>query len=388
MTASPTILLVHQFALNRVTGVRALLSDLMWRIPAVRDGPAVVFESYEGHDDPDTFVRSLSARHDDVTDVVGVNVHIDFRLDYTIGLLDWCEARGRWAHLYVHDYWPKHRDLLASLVARYRCGLLASTEVIRDAMRADGLDALLIQVGVPLDNVERGSLDRRDGGAPKVVGSAGRMVPRKRFEEVVAAFGLAGIAGHACLHLRLVASCVYSGEQDERLVSGIRAESERLRLTPSIRIERTPTRRSDYRSYDVYVCASSYEGFSMMPIEAAYSGCPPLMSDIPAHTAIARTLFADRADDFLFPTGDVRALARSMADEIETGRRAALLRSHLADVRGIVESRWSPRVTAEALAALAHDPDPGLPPLAAAAMTRPYPVTARRSAGVEARSQS
>ena len=216
MTASPTILLVHHFALNRVTGVRALLSDLMWRIPAVRDGPAVVFESYEGHDDPDTFVRSLSARHDDVTDVVGVNVHIDFRLDYTIGLLDWCEAHGRRAHLYVHDYWPKHRDLLAALVARYRCRLLASTEVIRDTMRADGLDALLVQVGVPLDNVERGPLDRRDRGAPRVVGSGGRIVPRKRFEEVVSAFGLAGVAGDAYLHLRLVASCVYSGEQDER----------------------------------------------------------------------------------------------------------------------------------------------------------------------------
>jgi glycosyltransferase involved in cell wall biosynthesis len=257
--------------------------------------------------------------------------------------------------LYVHDYWPKHQHLLGSLVARYRCGLLASTEFIRDTMRADGLEVELAPVGVPLGNLALGTVDRGDGRAEKVVGSAGRLVPRKRFGDVVAAFGSSGVADRASLHLRLVASCVYGVEQDERLMTDIREESDRSRLGTSIRIDTTPSDRSDYRGYDLYVCASSYEGFSMTPIEAAYSGCPPLMSDIPAHQAIATTLFPGRASDFLFPVGDVQALARVMTDEIETGRRASLLRSRLGHVRTTVETRWSPRVTAEALVDLVHE---------------------------------
>jgi len=347
------ILLVHQFDLNRVTGVRALLSELLWRIPAVSDATAASFESFDRYDDPDAFVEALASRHGDATTVVGVNLHAELRFDYSIRLLDWCASSGRPVHLYVHDYYPKQRLLLESLVAGYRCGLLASTEFIRDAMRADGLDVVLAPVGVPIGNVEQGPLLPRDPSSPKVVGSVGRLVPRKRFGDVVTAFASTGLADRASLHLRLIASSVLGAEHDERLLTGIRAESERHRLGESIRIDRTPTERSDYRGYDAYVCASSYEGFSMTPIEAAYSGCPPLMSDIAAHLTIAETLFPGRADDFLFPTGDTQALARLMADEIETSRRADYLRTRLAEIRDLVESHLSPRRTAEVLVALA-----------------------------------
>jgi glycosyltransferase involved in cell wall biosynthesis len=358
---SRKILLVHQFELNRVTGVRALLSELLWRIPAAQDGTAVAFECFEGYDDPDAFARALARRHGDATTVVGVNLHADLRFEYSIRVLDWCASSGRQVNLYVHDYYPKHLGLLESLVARYGCGLLASTEFIRDAMQADGFDVVLAPVGVPIGNVELGPLPQRDPSSQKVVGSIGRLVPRKRFEDVVAAFGSTGLAGRASLHLRLIASCVLSVDHDEWLLARIWAESERHRLGESIQIDRTPTERSDYRGYDAYVCASSYEGFSMTPIEAAYSGCPPLMSDIPAHQAIARSLFPERADDFLFPTGDTRALARLMADELESGRRAAYLQTRLVDVQELVESRLSPRRTAEVLVALADQQCPPSP---------------------------
>lgn len=354
MRPSRKILLVHQFGLDRVTGVRALLAELLWRIPAASEGTAVAFESFEGHDDADAFVAAVASRHGDATMVVGVNLHADIWFDYSIGVFDWCARSGRRVYLYVHDYYPTHRVLIESLVARYGCGLLASTEYIRAAMRADGFDVVLAPVGVPIGNVEQGPLPARDPSSPKVVGSVGRLVPRKRFGDVVTAFGSTGLAGRASLHLRLTASCVLGVEHDEEMIAGIRAESERHRLGEFIRIDRSPTERSDYRGYDAYVCASSYEGFSMTPIEAAYSGCPPLMSDIPAHLAIARTLFPGRAGDFLFAMGDTRSLARLMADEIESGRRATYLRGRLAEVRELVESHLSPRRTAEVLVALAE----------------------------------
>jgi hypothetical protein len=81
------------------------------------------------------------------------------------------------------------------------------------------------------------------------------------------------------------------------------------------------------------------------------------MSDIPAHLAIARTLFPGRADDFLFAMGDTRSLARLIADELESGRRATYLRDRLAEVRELVESHLSPRRTAEVLVALAARAD-------------------------------
>jgi glycosyltransferase involved in cell wall biosynthesis len=368
------ILLVHHFALNRVTGVRALLCDFLERIPKVEPGIAVAFECYEKYDSVNGFVEALSVGHSDVTSVIGVNVHVDFRLDYTVGLLDWSARTGRRAYLYVHDYWPKHQALLRWFVARYGCQLLASTEFIRDAMVCDGLDVLLVPVGVPLANV---ALDPRDGEDPasatKVVGSVGRIVPRKRFSDVVAAFGAAQLSDRASLHLRLVPSCVYDAEHDERLVAEIESEGRRHRLGSAFQIDRAPTEASDYRRYSTYVCASSYEGFSMTPIEAAYSGCTPLMSDIPAHTAIAAALLSNSADEFLFPVGDIAALARLMTDEIETGRRADHLRSNQDRIRQIVESRWSPASTAAALIGLdasRHDNIQGLP-------RTPVPLTHR-----------
>ena len=79
------------------------------------------------------------------------------------------------------------------------------------------------------------------------------------------------------------------------------------------------------------------------------------MSDIPPHRKSAQALFGDRADDFLFPVGDPRALAHLMRDEIMTGRRKALLDAHLAEIRATIVARWSLQQTARALAGLARD---------------------------------
>jgi glycosyltransferase involved in cell wall biosynthesis len=348
---SDRILLVHHFSLATVTGVRALIAELLWRIPMLAPGIPVMFEPYEASADAVVFAARLATKHRDVTAVVGVNAHVDLRFDYTIAWLEWCRRTGRRAYLYVHDYWPQHGPLLTSLVVRYGCELLASTAFIRDAMRADGLRVVLVPVGVSLQNLERGVPASRDPGGPRIVGAVARVVPRKRLEDVVTAFCSAGLADRAKLRMRLLASRVNPVERDDVIVRAIEAvaEAQGGRDRAEVILERSATDRADYRNYDVYACASSYEGFSMTPIEAAYSGCPPLMSDIPAHRAIAAALFGDQAHEFLFPVGDVMALGHLMRDEIYTGRRGVYARSRLGDVRALVETRWSPAMTAAAL---------------------------------------
>ena len=166
---SDRILLVHHFSLATVTGVRALIAELLWRIPMLAPGIPIMFEPYEVSPDADGFVARLAKKHRDVTAVVGVNTHVDLKFDYTIAWLEWCRATGRRAYLYVHDYWPQHGSLLTSLVERYGCELLASTPFILDTMRADGLHVVLVPVGVPLQNLERGVSAARDPGGPRIV---------------------------------------------------------------------------------------------------------------------------------------------------------------------------------------------------------------------------
>jgi glycosyltransferase involved in cell wall biosynthesis len=354
MTAK--ILLVHHFSLSRVTGVRALVRELLWRIPVADPATAVAYEAYEGHPHAASFVEAVAGRHGDATTVVAINGHVDFQLDFTISFLEWAARTHRRVYLYVHDYWPQHGDLLRRLSSLFGCGLLASTDLIRNAMAADGLDSTLVQVGVPLGNVEGGALRARREASRWVVGSMGRAVPRKRFQDVVAGFGQAALDGRAALQMRLLESCVRDRSEDERIIEGIVAEGRRYGLGPALQIVRWPSERADYRGYDLYVCASSYEGFSMTPIEAAYSGCAPVMSDIPAHRTIAAALFPDEPETFLFPTADTAALARVMVDEIETGRRGSAVRARVGEIRETIESCWSTAASAQALLGVAAPP--------------------------------
>ncbi len=84
----------------------------------------------------------------------------------------------------------------------------------------------------------------------------------------------------------------------------------------------------------------------MTPIEAIYSGCPALMSDIPAHREIAAVLHPDSQDDVLFPPGDVDALAALLHEEERSGRRRAWVEDRLSDIRSNIDARWSIRGTA------------------------------------------
>lgn len=343
--------------MSSVTGVTVMMAELLRLIPSVDPETEAAYQSYEGLKTSADLAVSLAARHPDAACVVGVNTHIEVQWELSIELLEWCERRAIPAYIYVHDYWPHHRDRVRHVTGRYGVGLLASTPFIVDSLAEDGFVATLVTVGVPLADSAGASAASR--AVPKLVASVGRLVPRKRFADIVRAFCHARLDRVARLYLKLVPSHVYGGDEDAEQLRLVQNEIERGCAAPeSVRIDRTPTVPHDYSPYSVYVCASGYEGFSMTPIEAAFRGCPPVMSEIPPHRAIAGALFGDRAAEFLYPVGDHEALADLLRDEIATERRSTFLAAHLGKIRATIESRWSLHTTARLLARLCRETRP------------------------------
>lgn len=338
------LLFVSHFSLSRLSGVTVLMSELLDAIPRVHPGIDVAYESFDIHPRPLDMVEHLSSVHSDASCIIAINVHIELLWDHTLALLDWCRQEQKPVYVYVHDYWPHHRDGLRLLIDRYGVRLLASSQIIVDQMSGDVDDVTLVTVGISFANVELGPTVESPGPLP-VIASGGRIVRRKRFGDVVRAFRDGGLARSSQLHVRLLPSLVYPPEEDHALFSEllglVGVGRDGFDVDQAIRLELRCVHRQDYRPYAAYVCASHYEGLSMCPIEAAYSGCPPIMSDIPAHRAIAEALFPDSAATFLYPLGDHDALAEVLDDELRTRRRQHEVRCRQKSIRQTIDDRWS-----------------------------------------------
>lgn len=347
---SSKLLLVHHFPLSHVTGVTVMIAEILRLFPAAGKGVAS-YLSFSGT--PADLIAELDGKHRDAAAVVGINLHIEVQWEFSLALLSWCRDRGVPAWIYVHDYWPHHHDRIAAVLDR-GAKLLASTAFLRDSLAADGYAAEIITVGVPLPEAMPPLPPHPWPTTPLIFASAGRLAPRKRFADIARAFREAALGDTAALYLRLLPSHVFPGGDDEEQLRLVVSEipEEDLR-TGRVRLDQEPSVGSfSYSPYFAYVCASSYEGFSMSPIEAAYAGCPPLMSDIPAHRVIADTLFGNRAADFLYPVGDTAALGRLMSDEVATERRREFLAAGSAEIRATITSRWSLANTVRLLAGL------------------------------------
>jgi glycosyltransferase involved in cell wall biosynthesis len=112
---------------------------------------------------------------------------------------------------------------------------------------------------------------------------------------------------------------------------------------------------SVYASADLMVLPSEYEPFAMVVNEAMVCGCPVVVSD---RVGAAKDLVAPVSPDFIFPHGDVVALAEILCRAFSDPARLKSLRSA---VRARMET-WSPRENvAGTLAAIerAHTPKRG-----------------------------
>jgi glycosyltransferase involved in cell wall biosynthesis len=351
------LLLVHQFELPSVSGVTVMMSDLLRLIPAVDPDTEAECQSYRAFGEPGDLLAALRANHANADCVVGINLHIEVGWDFTLELMRWCGHGGKPFYLHVHDYWPHHRDRMAVLTGEYGARLLAITTDIAQALMADGFPAALLPVGVSVGEHPPGRPAGPAPATPRTVASVGRLVPRKRFPDIVRAFCHAGLGPAASLYLRVPPSLVYPPEQDRARVRAIWAESRACGAVGSIRVDHSPRLGTDYSRWAVYVCASEYEGVSMTPIESVLQGCPSLVSDIPPHRALVDALFPGRADEFVFSVGSHAGLASLLRDEILTGRRRAELAGRQHEIHAQVERRWSLRTTACALANLAKGID-------------------------------
>jgi len=345
----PKLLLANHFDLTTVCGTTVMFAEVLRLAPRCAPDVQFAYLSYERHASAGALRRHLDEAHRDAACMVAVNAHIEVRWDLSEALFRWCREREVPAYLYAHDYWPQHKPAMQTLIAKFGARVIASTAFVAEQIEREGFPAGVVEVGVPLpDTVPPAPAP----ASPKIIACAGRLVPRKRLADVVRGFAASGLDGTARLYVRALPSNVFSPDADTAQLAEMREEIGRHRLTGVV-IDRKPGAPPDYLSYAAYVCSSSYEGFSMTVIEAAFHGCPPLMSDIPPHQRTARALFGDAAEAFLYPAGDWQALGRLLRDEVPSSRRRTLISSRLDDIRSAIRTRFGLGQTAGALARLA-----------------------------------
>jgi glycosyltransferase involved in cell wall biosynthesis len=350
----PKLLLVHHFSLSSVTGVTVMLTELLKLVPSIRNDIDVSYLHYEDVNTPHEIDAALEAAGLDDGWVLGVNLQIEVQWELSLALARWCARRSVPLYNYVQDYWPHHLENLNVLTKDCGVRLVGSSQFIIDSLADDGFKAEFLPMGAQIP----AEVLPRDTSLAIVVASVGRLIRRKRFPDIVRAFCAAGLDKTSELQLTLIRSHVFPTDEDNRQLEmikreittpGVRSNSIQLRMTPVVPF--------DYSHATVYVSASDYEGFSMPPYEAAYSGCPPILSDIPPHRMMARAVFQDMAEDFLYPVTNTEVLAERLRDEITTQRRRRYISENQTRIREIIATNYSLKTTANALVQLCTRPD-------------------------------
>lgn len=342
------ILLVHQFSLPAISGLTVTLGELVRRIPEVAAGTGASAFGYDRFTDPEHLVDLLERQRSDTTCVVGLNLHIEVGWEFTLALAEWCQRTATPLYIYAHDYWPHHRDGVALLTETCGARLLTITSALAADLADEGFPATLVPAGIPVPDTPFAMPSNARPTGTATIAAVGRLVPRKRFPDVIGAFSASGLGDEAALYLRVPPSLVFSPDQDQQRLEEMRDECRRCGRS-AVTIDHRATVGTDYTGWALYVSASEYEGLSMTPLEAVIQGCPFVLSDIPPHRQIVDALFPGRRAEFLFPVGDRHALAGLLRHEVATGTRRRAVQEHMGEIQQIVERDWSLRTSARAL---------------------------------------
>lgn len=199
---------------------------------------------------------------------------------------------------YTRDLWERTRrayldsDLLipnSDLAGRYCSRWLGGREIEAAIPPGVDPDQMPFEDGHP-----PGDRAASSGATTPRILAVGRLAPEKRFDTLVAAWQRLGvpvelhIAGEGPEMQRLAAQ---TGGRKDAVLHGFVSDDDLWAL---------------YRSADLVVCPSAFEGFGMPPMQALYFARPCLASDLP----VFRSLYGDHLD--YFPAGDVEALAAGM----------------------------------------------------------------------------
>jgi len=192
--------------------------------------------------------------------------------------------------------------------------------------------------------VDRAAVRAAWGASPKdaVVIFCAKLQPWKRPLDLLRAFAKAKIPK---------AILVFAGEGPLR--SGLESEAAALGIAGQVRflgfVNQTQL-PGIYTGADVMVLPSVYDAFGVVINEAMLCGCPVIASD---HVGAARDLIAEGRTGFVYPCGEIDALAVLL-------QRALASRAQLSELGRVARMRmetWSPRQNAEfAQGALAAQP--------------------------------
>jgi glycosyltransferase involved in cell wall biosynthesis len=195
---------------------------------------------------------------------------------------------GRWA-LRTGEAWGM----------RFASGRIAISQTIRDIVqRKHGRDCDLIANGVAIPEVPATAASLASFGLTpgRYVLMVSRLVPEKRHDELIAAFGIAQLEGWK---LVLVGASDHPDAYSDKIAALASANPDVI----TAGFQTGVALRELYAHAGLFVLPSSHEGLPIVLLEALSYGLPVLASDIPANLEIGL------AADHYFRMGDIDALA-------------------------------------------------------------------------------
>lgn len=193
----------------------------------------------------------------------------------------------------------------------------------------------ILHYSLPSSYLARQPVEQSDDA--QVVGSIGRLVPIKRFQDILEAMaGLAGdfpglklvIVGGGVMMTELLTMAEAAGVSDRVEITGFKSWDEVMAIAGRLHI---------------YVQASELEGFCLAAVEAAFKGVPLVLSK----TGIHEECVEPEMNGYLFDVGDVSAIRESLRALLlaGAGRRQAMGAASL-DIVGkrFCEEKVMPRI--------------------------------------------
>jgi glycosyltransferase involved in cell wall biosynthesis len=211
--------------------------------------------------------------------------------------------------------------------------VIVSQEAADDLATISGLDRQSLTVITnPIDTVQRdvGSIDaaRVWGNEGARILTVGRLKPQKNHRLLIEAF--------AILARQRPARLVILG--DGELRDELAGWADALGIADRVRFEGSAINPWPYyRSADLFVLSSDYEGFGNVLVEAMIAGLPIVSTDCPSGPSeiLDRGRFGR-----LVPAGDAQALADAMATTLDERRDPELMKQRAEQISGASVDRY------------------------------------------------